>query len=82
MVKNAYGFQFHLEVDEPLVHRWLSTPRYLEELSSLQGRTDPDTIKRETTLYIEELKALSCNVFGSFLDLIKPPKPSISMASR
>ena len=80
--KNAYGFQFHLEVDEPLVHRWLSTPRYLEELSSLQGRTDPDTIKRETTLYIEELKALSCNVFGSFLDLIKPPKPSISMASR
>ena len=51
--KNAYGFQFHLEVDEPLVHRWLSTPRYLKELSSLQGRTDPDTIKRETTLYIK-----------------------------
>lgn len=79
---NAYGFQFHLEVDEALVHRWLNTPRYLEELSALKGRTDPETIRRETTLYIEELKALSRNVFGSFLDLIKPPKPSVSMASR
>lgn len=79
---NAYGFQFHLEVDEALVHRWLSTPRYLKELSSLKGRTDPETIRRETTLYIEELKALSQNVFGSFLDLIKPSKESVSMASR
>ena len=79
---NAYGFQFHLEVDEPLVHRWLNTPRYLEELSALKGRTDPETIRKETTLYIEELKALSRDVFGSFLDLIKPDKENISMASR
>ena len=69
-------------MDEPLVHRWLSTPRYLEELSALKGRTDPETIRQETTLYIEELKSLSRNVFGSFLDLIKPDKENISMASR
>ncbi len=79
---NAYGFQFHLEVDEALVHRWLATPRYVEELSALQGRTDAETIRRETATHIEDLKNLSKDVFGSFLDLIRPSKDSISMASR
>src|ERR1043165_6004169 len=29
---NAYGFQFHLEMDEALIERWLANPAYREEL--------------------------------------------------
>ena len=29
---NVYGFQFHLEADEPLIERWLETPAHQAEL--------------------------------------------------
>ena len=56
---NAYGFQFHLEVDEALVHRWLSTPRYLEELSALKGRTDPRPFDERRPSISRSLKPLA-----------------------
>jgi len=27
--QHAYGFQFHLELDERLINRWLTMPEYL-----------------------------------------------------
>src|SRR5262245_17436193 len=30
---NVYGFQFHLEVDEPLIERWLTVPEHCAELT-------------------------------------------------
>ena len=80
--ESAYGFQFHLEVDEALINRWLSTPRYVEELSGLKGRTDPETIRRETALYIEDLKRLSTKVFGSFVEILGHQKKFRAMRSR
>ena len=80
--ERAYGFQFHLEVDEALIERWLTTPRYVAELSGLQGRTDPDTIRRETTRHIEQLKSLSALVFGSFVEILGHQKKFKAMRSR
>jgi len=80
--EKAYGFQFHLEVNEALIGRWLGTPRYLEELSGMEGRTDPETIRRETALYIEQLKSLSANVFGSFIEILGHQKKFRTMRSR
>ncbi len=75
---NIYGFQFHLEVDEALIHRWLTTPIHVEELKKLKGIIEPDEIKKKTITYIENSKALSKKVFGEFIHLIgHKPKPKI-----
>ena len=68
--ENVYGFQFHMEVDAPLIERWLNTPVYQAEIESLGGKVDPDVIRAETMEHIENLNLLSEQVFGSFLDLM------------
>ena len=38
---NVYGFQFHLEVDEPMIHRWLRVAENREEIAALGGPLIP-----------------------------------------
>lgn len=66
---NIYGFQFHLEVDEPMILRWLKVPENRREIASLHGGIDPDEIHRQTTLHIGRLHELSDQVFGQFIEL-------------
>ena len=68
---NVYGFQFHLEVDERLIDRWLTVPVHVEELVQLHGAISPDRIKLETRDYIRRLRRLSDRTFGAFLELIE-----------
>ncbi|MFQ5352101.1 MAG: gamma-glutamyl-gamma-aminobutyrate hydrolase family protein [Candidatus Binatia bacterium] len=65
----VYGLQFHLEVDEALVERWLRVPIHREEIAALGGKVDPENIRRETALRIEELKGLSNRTFHEFVKL-------------
>jgi GMP synthase (glutamine-hydrolysing) len=65
----VYGFQFHLEVDAPLIERWLGVPQHLEELATLEGRVDPEVIRSETRRRIQRLQRLSDETFGRFLEL-------------
>ena len=65
--ERIYGFQFHLEVDSPMIERWLKTPGNVEELSELKGIIDPEIIRKETPKYIERLIELSDQVFGEFI---------------
>lgn len=67
---NVYGFQFHMEVDAALVERWLNTPVYQKEIASTKGKIDPDVIRAQTAHNIDELNALSKQVFGGFLELM------------
>ena len=69
---NVYGFQFHLEVDEPLIDRWLRVPVHRQELESLNGKIDPDGIRRETASRIDHVKKLSDRTFGEFARLLDP----------
>lgn len=41
---NAYGFQFHLEVDAALIGRWLANPAYRDELAASGLPNDADAI--------------------------------------
>jgi GMP synthase (glutamine-hydrolysing) len=66
---NVYGFQFHLEVDEHLIERWLRVPVHQEELRRLHGKIDPDTIRHETPHRIDRSRLLSQRVFRGFTDL-------------
>ena len=63
----VYGFQFHLEVDKPMIERWLKAPGNVEELKELEGVIDPENIKMETPKYIDRLVELSDLVFSEFI---------------
>lgn len=80
--ENAYGFQFHLEMDVPLIERWLANPVYRDELAQMAGRTDEQTIRSQTHRHIATMQARADTVFNGFLDLIGRPQRRITLPSR
>ncbi|OGQ05745.1 MAG: hypothetical protein A3F82_03140 [Deltaproteobacteria bacterium RIFCSPLOWO2_12_FULL_44_12] len=80
--KKVYGFQFHLEVDEPIIERWLKVPGNKKELELLKGQIEAEKIDQETPLYVEKLKMLSEETFGEFIKLFGVEKKFKGLASR
>ncbi|MGZ3721749.1 MAG: type 1 glutamine amidotransferase [Bdellovibrionales bacterium] len=64
----VYGLQFHLEVDEAMVHRWLKTPQNIKDLHESQGKYTAENIKLETTKHIARSLELSRQTFQKFID--------------
>jgi GMP synthase (glutamine-hydrolysing) len=79
---NVYGLQFHMEVDEPLIERWLRVPIHRKEIESLKGSVNPETIRLETTQHIDRLKALSDRTFGELIKLFGVPRKRVRLPSR
>lgn len=79
---NVYGFQFHLEVDKPMIERWLNVPENKKEIEDLKGEIDPDQIRADTPQYISRLNNLSNSVFGNFTDLFGYNKKRKTLPSR
>lgn len=79
---NAYGFQFHLEMDERLIDRWLANPAYREELADFGHATDEATIRAHTREHIDAMKARADAVFNGFLDLVGRPQRRHVLPSR
>jgi GMP synthase (glutamine-hydrolysing) len=64
---NAYAMQFHLELDERLINRWLNHPDYQHDLQR-QGRGDDvESIREQTHRLIPQSISLSEEVFGRVL---------------
>jgi len=80
--QNIYGFQFHLEVDKPMVERWLVVPENKKEIEDLNGKIDPEQIRTETPDYIIRLNELSNTVFGNFIELFGYNKKRRTLPSR
>lgn len=78
----VYAFQFHLEVDEAMILRWLKVSPHLKELSALRGKIDPEVIRQETHLYIEKSKKLSERIFQEFIKLFGVEKKKQILSSR
>ncbi len=78
----VYGFQFHLEVDRPMIERWLKVPDNKKEIEQLNGKIDPEQIKAETPGYISRLNDLSNSVFGNFVELFGYNKKRHTLPSR
>jgi GMP synthase (glutamine-hydrolysing) len=70
---SVYALQFHLEVDEPTIDRWLHVPPNRREIAALKGSIDPDTIRAETTRHMRRLAALGKRTFGAFVKLVRRP---------
>jgi GMP synthase (glutamine-hydrolysing) len=79
---NVYALQFHLEVDEPMIERWLTVPMHVKEIENLNGKIDPQKIREETPAHIHRLKQLSDKVFGDFINLFGPRERRHRLPSR
>ena len=64
---NVYGLQFHLEVDEPLIARWLTVPSHLRQLEGLGAELDAETILRETKNRIGAHQEVAERVFDELV---------------
>ncbi len=79
---NVYAFQFHLEVDEAMILRWLKVPENRREIASLHGDIVPEQIHLQTSRYIDRLHELSDRVFGEFIELFGLNKSRRWLVSR
>ncbi len=66
--EQTYGFQFHLEVTESLIDRWLTVPANQATLKDEAGRIKPDHIRQESSASIAALEALSRETFSRWID--------------
>ena len=80
--ENVYGLQFHLEVDEAMIKRWLHTPINAREIEGLDDPGRADRIRAETREYIDHAVALSNEMFGEFIHLFHPRRRRITLPSR
>jgi GMP synthase (glutamine-hydrolysing) len=79
---NAYGVQFHPEVDAPLISRWMRRPDYAEELCALAGTGGTAAIASEVPSAASALVERSERAFNAFLDLIGRPAKRVVLSSR
>ena len=66
--EHAYGFQFHLEVNESLIERWLTIPVNQPTLAEEQGHIDPAMIRQQTANAIAALEAQSHRTFSRWIE--------------
>ena len=78
----VYGFQFHMEVDEPMIHRWLKVPENQKEISTLRGDHHIEQICSETAERMPRLGEISERVFGAFINLFGIEKKYRRLPSR
>ncbi|MEJ2298338.1 MAG: gamma-glutamyl-gamma-aminobutyrate hydrolase family protein [Woeseiaceae bacterium] len=66
--EHAYGFQFHLEANLPLIERWLAVPAHQASLQEEAGSIDPEQIRRRAATSVAPLEALSRETFSRWID--------------
>ncbi len=72
--EHAYGLQFHLEVDAPMIERWLGVPAFQAEIAELGGRVCADAIRTETRACIDAAMRLSDRTFLQFITHFGPKR--------
>jgi GMP synthase (glutamine-hydrolysing) len=78
----VYGLQFHLEVDQPMIERWLQVPNHQREMEGLVGKIVPEKIQEETGCHIGRLEDLSEKTFTEFIKLFGVQKKYRLLPSR
>jgi GMP synthase (glutamine-hydrolysing) len=67
--ESAYGLQFHLEVNQDMIDRFLRVPANRQELVELNGAAVVDEMEKGTALHLPRSEFLSRETFGRFLGL-------------
>lgn len=78
----TYAFQFHLEVDEAMVEKWLTDPQHQHFLQNSREHPNTEEIRSQTHQYISDLKNLSEKTFSQFIKLFRFAKKRQLLTSR
>lgn len=65
----AYGLQFHLEVNQTMIDRFVRVPENRAELEALNGAQVMERMEGETKRFLPRSEALSQETFSRFLSL-------------
>ena len=79
---SVYGLQFHLEVDQALIERWLRTPVHVRELAGRGTTMNTERIRADTAEFIDRSMALSEALFGEFIERFYSRRRRIALPSR
>jgi GMP synthase (glutamine-hydrolysing) len=77
----VYGLQFHLEVDEAMIYRWLENKKNQEEINESNGKFSVEQIKLETQQYLSQSINLSRQTFSKFIDIFELKERPILLGS-
>ena len=80
--EHAYGFQFHLEANRPLIERWLTVPAHQASLREEGGAADPAAILRQADTSMAPLEALSRATFSRWIERFEPAPRRQHLPSR
>ncbi len=80
--ERTWGFQFHLELDERLIRRWLTLPFYRDDLARSGLKKTPEDLRADTHRWLPDSLKLADAVFGNWLELIGEPQRRIVLGSR
>lgn len=72
--ENVYGLQFHLEVDQAMILRWLNNPRHQEQIFQSCNHFSAENIRTETEKLISRSMDLSHQTFSKFIELFHLPE--------
>ncbi len=75
----AYALQFHLEVDEAMIYRWLTIENNQEELEFLKDKINPQVIRDQTPQFISGLMSHGEQVFKAWMSLFSERKRHIKL---
>lgn len=78
----VYGLQFHLEVDKPMIKRWMHRPENTGLIDASRGLLSAEQIEEETRAHITRSLQLSDATFGRFIDLFGLPERPLLLGSR
>ena len=78
----VYGLQFHLEVDQPMIQRWLDNPRNYDEMFSHQQNFSKEQISLETEEFLPHSMDLSRQTFEKFIGLFSLKQKQIRLGSQ
>lgn len=78
----AWAFQFHLELDERLIRRWLTLDFYRDDLAASGLKRTPEDIGAATREHLPDTLRLADHIFGHWLDRLSGPSQRIVLGSR
>jgi GMP synthase-like glutamine amidotransferase len=79
--KNAYGLQFHLEVNDAIIEDWFAMPENQPFFSGPAAKFSPEAIRQDTQRFLERSTALSEETFQRFLRVAGSKERAIRLGS-
>lgn len=80
--RKVFGLQFHLEVDEAMILRWLNNPRNQQDIETSGGNVSAEEMIADTAKYLQNSLSLSQQTFQKFIDLFEMKERPIVLKSK